>query len=78
MPSRFLTLLGFGALQGASLGPLIEHVAYLDSSLPMTAFLGTAVVFACFSIAALFAKRRSYLYLGGFLGSAVSLLFWGG
>lgn len=30
-----------------------------------TAFLGTAVIFSCFSLSALFAKRRAYLYLGG-------------
>jgi Bax inhibitor 1 len=77
--SRFGLLMAFGALQGASIGPLIEHVAYnVDPAIVTSAFLGTAVVFACFSAAALVAKRRSYLYLGGLLGSCLSLLFWGG
>ena len=31
----------------------------------VTAFLGTAAVFACFSAAALVSRRRSYLYLTG-------------
>jgi FtsH-binding integral membrane protein len=81
-PSKRLTriwlLLAYGALQGASIGPLIEHVAFIDPSIVTSAFLGTTIVFACFSAAALVAERRSYLYLGGLLGSCLSLLFWGG
>ena len=46
----------------------------IDPALIVTAFLGTVAVFACFAGAAVVAKRRSYLYLGGMLGSAVSLL----
>ncbi|NXK97647.1 BI1 inhibitor, partial [Formicarius rufipectus] len=47
----------------------------LPTSIIPTAFLGTATVFACFSLSALYARRRSYLYLGGFLLSGLSLLF---
>ncbi|NXC91835.1 BI1 inhibitor, partial [Cercotrichas coryphoeus] len=39
-----------------------------------TAFLGTATIFACFSLSALYARRRSYLYLGGFLLSGLTLI----
>lgn len=31
----------------------------------MTAFMGTAVIFVCFTLSALYAKRRSYMFLGG-------------
>jgi hypothetical protein len=36
------------------------------------AFAGTALVFACFSVAALSARRRSYLFLGAALSSVLS------
>ncbi|XP_031467596.1 bax inhibitor 1, partial [Phasianus colchicus] len=43
-------------------------------SLIPTAFLGTAAIFGCFSLSALYARRRSFLYLGGFLLSGLTLL----
>ena len=48
---------------------------YIDPSIVLVAFLGTSVAFACFSGAAMMAKRRSYLYLGGMLSSATSFMF---
>jgi len=69
--TRFGLLLGFGFLKGLSLGGLIEHALYIDPSLVVTALLATTVVFGCFSACAMFAKRRSYLYLGGILGSVM-------
>ncbi|KAG6526227.1 bax inhibitor 1-like [Zingiber officinale] len=42
----------------------------------ITAFVGTAIAFACFSGAALVSKRREYLYLGGLLSSGLSILVW--
>lgn len=46
------------------------------SSILITAFLGTSVVFFCFSAVAMLARRREYLYLGGLLSSGFSLLAW--
>ena len=55
---------------------LSRVIPVLDPVIPLIAFVGT-VVFACFSlISALLAKRRSYLYISGFLSSAMSLMFW--
>jgi Bax inhibitor 1 len=45
-------------------------------SILVTAFVGTAIAFACFSCAAIVAKRREYLYLGGLLSSGLSILLW--
>jgi FtsH-binding integral membrane protein len=42
----------------------------------VNAFVGTFAIFGCFSASALFAQRRSMLYLGAFLSSGLSLLFW--
>ncbi|KHG18582.1 Bax inhibitor 1 -like protein [Gossypium arboreum] len=42
----------------------------------VAAFVGTALAFACFSGAAMLARRREYLYLGGLLSSGVSILMW--
>lgn len=43
-------------------------------SIVVMAFLGSVAVFACFSGAALVARRREYLFLGGILSSVVSLM----
>jgi hypothetical protein len=45
-------------------------------SLILTAFVATSLAFACFSAAALVARRREYLYLGGLLSSGLSILMW--
>ncbi|CAL9241511.1 unnamed protein product, partial [Arabidopsis halleri] len=73
---RFSLLLLFGVLHGASVGPCIKSTIDIDYSILITAFLGTAVVFFCFSAVAMLARRREYLYLGGLLSSGFSLLTW--
>eukprot|EP00887_Chlorella_sp_A99_P000028 scaffold16.g28.t1 len=68
-------LLGGVALsQGAAIGPLVNLAAAVAPGVLLSAFLGTAAVFACFSAAALASPRRQFLYLGGLLSSAVSAL----
>lgn len=61
-------------LQGTLLGPLISSAISLHPAVLVAALLGTMVVFACFSAAALLTPRRSHLYLGGYLSSALTLL----
>ena len=43
-------------------------------SIVMIAFLGSTAIFACFTGAALLAKRREYLFLGGILSSVMSTM----
>ncbi|CAN0842633.1 Bax inhibitor 1 [Linum grandiflorum] len=73
---RVSLLMASGFLQGASIGPLIELAIDVDPSLLITAFVGTAIAFGCFSAAAMVARRREYLYLAGLLSSGLSILFW--
>lgn len=71
---RMALLCGFGFFEGLSISPLLDMAVRIDPALIVTAFLGTVAVFACFAGAAVVAKRRSYLYLGGVLGSAVLVM----
>ncbi|KAM7138880.1 bax inhibitor 1 isoform 1-T1 [Macrochelys suwanniensis] len=71
---RLGILAGFAFLTGANLGPLLEMCITINPSIIPTAFLGTAVIFSCFSLSALYARRRSFLYLGGFLLSGLFLM----
>ncbi|CAD6252036.1 unnamed protein product [Miscanthus lutarioriparius] len=73
---RYGLLMAAALLEGASVGPLIKLAVEFDPSILVTAFVGTAIAFACFSCAAVVAKRREYLYLGGLLSSGLSILLW--
>ncbi|KAI9087061.1 hypothetical protein K1719_031022 [Acacia pycnantha] len=73
---RVSLLLASSLFQGASIGPLIDLAIHVDPSLIVTAFVGTSLAFASFSAAALVARRREYLYLGGLLSSGLSILMW--
>mmetsp|Transcript_24424 Transcript_24424/g.58876 ORF Transcript_24424/g.58876 Transcript_24424/m.58876 type:complete len:247 (+) Transcript_24424:255-995(+) len=71
---RTALMIGFGFLEGVSLTPLLKLAVVVDERIIATAFLGTASIFLCFSLAALTSKRRSFLYLGGILGSTLTIL----
>ncbi|XP_076881265.1 bax inhibitor 1-like isoform X1 [Bidens hawaiensis] len=73
---RVSLLMASALFQGASIGPLIDLAIDFDPSILVSAFVGTAIAFACFSGAAMLARRREYLYLGGLLSSGLSILFW--
>ncbi|KAG4921675.1 hypothetical protein JHK84_050545 [Glycine max] len=47
---------------------------YIKGDLIISEFVSTSLAFACFSAAALVARRREYLYLGGLLSSGLSIL----
>uniref|UniRef100_G1SG91 Bax inhibitor 1 n=1 Tax=Oryctolagus cuniculus TaxID=9986 RepID=G1SG91_RABIT len=71
---RLGLLAGFAFLTGVGLGPALELCIAINPSILPTAFLGTAMIFTCFTLSALYARRRTYLFLGGILMSAMSLM----
>lgn len=73
---RVSLLMASALFQGASVGPLIDLAITVDPRLILSAFVATSLAFACFSAAALVARRREYLYLGGLLSSGLSILMW--
>ncbi|CAK8539526.1 unnamed protein product [Lathyrus sativus] len=73
---RLSLLMAAAMFQGASIGPLIDLAIQVDPSLIFSSFVATALAFGCFSGAALVAKRREYLYLGGLVSSGLSILLW--
>lgn len=75
---RLGLMAGFAFLSGVNLGPMLQFAIMLNPAIIVEALLGTAVVFTSFSLAALYAPRGHYLYLGGSLLSLLSTLFWFG
>ncbi|XP_040989959.1 bax inhibitor 1-like isoform X1 [Juglans microcarpa x Juglans regia] len=73
---RVALLMAAAVFEGASIGPLIDLAIEIDPSILVSAFVGTALAFSCFSLAAMLARRREYLYLGGLLSSGLSILLW--
>lgn len=65
-------LLGFAFAKGAAIGPIVQMAVYVDPAIIMTAFLGCCTVFACLSASAIYSPKREYIFLGGFLSSAMS------
>lgn len=72
--TRLFYLCGFAFASGIGLGPLMEMAIFVNPSIIATAFLSTCVLFACFSLSAIFSEHRKWLYLGGTLTSFLSLL----
>lgn len=72
--TRLALLLAFCFFSGVSLGPLLDLVIHINPSIVVTALIGTAVLFGSLSASALYARRGSYLFLGGLLTSVLSTL----
>ena len=64
----------FCFLQGASIAPLVHMTLGVYPDIVLTALACTLFVFVSFTLAAMVAKKRSMMYIGGLLGSAVSVL----
>jgi FtsH-binding integral membrane protein len=64
----------FAVGTGLGLGPLVWTVAALNPDTIPTALLGTALIFVSFTLASLLTRKRYYLFLGGVLMTAISML----
>ncbi|KAK7113393.1 hypothetical protein V1264_012691 [Littorina saxatilis] len=71
---RLAIFTGFTFCSGVSLGPLLDLAISIEPSIIPTALLGTSVIFISFTVAALLNNNRTFLYMGGFLMSALSWL----
>ncbi|KAJ1921654.1 Inhibitor of apoptosis-promoting Bax1-related protein [Tieghemiomyces parasiticus] len=79
-------LLSAAFTQGNAIGFIVETALDVNPTIVTVALLATFAIFACFTLSALFNRSRAGLYLGGFLGSALSVLslsslaglFWSG
>jgi len=71
---RLALLFTFAFVTGFSVGPLLDLAIDVDPTLITNAFMTTVCVFGSFAGAAYYSQRRSWLYLGGFLGSALSTM----
>lgn len=70
--NRVLYFGGFAAATGVSVGDLIAMAASIHPAIPVQAFFGSIAIFACFSLSAMFAKERKFLYLGWILTSGLT------
>lgn len=74
-PMRLGCYGGFCLALGMNMADYLAYVHYgISSAIVPTAFLGSIAIFGCFSIGALMAKERSYLFLGAILGSVMSYM----
>lgn len=72
--NRVAMLLSFGFCSGQTLGPLLQYIASINPSIIISALVGTMITFASLSLAALFAERGKYLFLGGVLVSVINTM----
>ena len=67
---RPILFMGFGFFDGWMLGPLLTQLHPPPATI-LGAVAMTTGIFGSFTLAAMYGKRGAYLYLGGFLGSAI-------
>lgn len=72
--ARLVAAAFFAFVNGCSIAPLVNLAITIDPALIVTALSTSVVIFASFTGAALYSRRRSLLFLGGLLGSAISVL----
>ncbi|RIA98464.1 inhibitor of apoptosis-promoting Bax1-domain-containing protein [Glomus cerebriforme] len=75
---RYGLLFNFAFMEGLSIGPLVDHAFHINSSgqLVLMATTFTTLIFGSFTLSSLLSNKRIFIYLGGILASAISMLFW--
>jgi len=73
-PYRQSLLYGFAFCKGLSIGPLLQMALWVNPSQIVAALVGTALLFASFSLSVMVAGRRDAVYVGGILSSAITVL----
>jgi len=71
---RLLALIGFGFIEGLSIGPMLDYAFTIDPNIIPKAFLGTCGIFISFSLSSFFASQRTLLYIGGLAGTGLLVL----
>lgn len=71
-------LYGFGFAQGWLAGPLVRRVAMVSPETVLMTVIATVLIFGSFTMSAFYSPRRQYMYLGGILGSAMSIMMLAG
>ncbi|RHZ79809.1 hypothetical protein Glove_140g95 [Diversispora epigaea] len=72
-------LLGvFGFMEGLSIGPVVKYALSISISnnILINACVVTGLMFSAFTLSAMFTNKAYFMYLGGILGSVLSLLLW--
>jgi len=77
--SRLAMLGGLGFLNGSSIGPLVEYVLDLNSSLVLYALVATCLIFGSFTYASMKpGNSRESLYVSAIISTGTSILLWTG
>uniref|UniRef100_A0A4X2L8H8 Bax inhibitor 1 n=1 Tax=Vombatus ursinus TaxID=29139 RepID=A0A4X2L8H8_VOMUR len=71
---RLVILFVFAFLVGNGLGLALDLCITTNPNIIPTSLLGTAMIFSCFTLSSVYAKRHSYLFLRGILISAMNLI----
>lgn len=71
---RLNYLLGFAGCTGLAMGPLLEMAMYLNPRIIPMSLISTCLVFASFSLSAIFSSHHKWLYLGGGLMSLLTVM----
>ena len=75
--TKFVCFLAITAIDGALLKPLMNVAASIDPAIIVNALVYTGIIFGSFTLTSLMTKRRSMLFLGGFLSSLLLGLSFG-